>query len=465
MTLEGEAVVRDDHGPSPRPSAATPSATDSRGSTPRGWSSRSPSTASSATPDAVTLPPRRRPDRRRPDHRSHAHRAARASPARQDDIDDVCRACQDPESQRWLTIPVPYTPGGRASSTWPAARPAPRRRGLLAVIEADGRFVGSAGLHFPASLLGPGVGYWLAPWGAAADTPPRPPPPWPSGRSRTAPTACTCSPTSPTRPRRTWPGRAGFVEEGRDARLPPLPGPPARRRPCLVSRDDRSAQRPLPAITARGGGPPPAPWGMALDLTGVDLTTEVVRTERLLLRPMRRGRRRRDRPRLRGRGEPAVADRAAVPVHPRGRRRVRHRGRPAAAGPPAPTWCCAVEAGGEFVGVLGLHSLAGGRLGPEIGYWIASWARRSGLRGRGGAGAGRLGAGARSAARAPVHRRRQRGRRRRWRGGPVSRRRASCAAAWSTATGGGADAVLFGRAGSGRPVTGIVTGRLRRVRR
>ncbi len=31
-------------------------------------------------------------------------------------------------------------------------------------MEAEGRFVGSAGLHFPESLLGPMIGYWTAPW-------------------------------------------------------------------------------------------------------------------------------------------------------------------------------------------------------------------------------------------------------------------------------------------------------------
>jgi RimJ/RimL family protein N-acetyltransferase len=39
---------------------------------------------------------------------------------------------------------------------------------------------------------------------------------------------------------------------------------------------------------------------------------------------------------------------------------------------------CTVEADGELVGSCGMHALAGGRLGPEIGYWIAPWARRRG---------------------------------------------------------------------------------------
>ena len=30
-------------------------------------------------------------------------------PYRQDDVDAVHRACQDPDTQRWLPIPSPYT--------------------------------------------------------------------------------------------------------------------------------------------------------------------------------------------------------------------------------------------------------------------------------------------------------------------------------------------------------------------
>ena len=38
---------------------------------------------------------------------------------------------------------------------------------------------------------------------------------------------------------------------------------------------------------------------------------------------------------------------------------------------------CVIEADGELVGTCGLY-LRGGRLGPEIGYTIAPWARRKG---------------------------------------------------------------------------------------
>ena len=35
---------------------------------------------------------------------------------------------------------------------------------MLTAVEADGEFVGSAGLHLTPGALGPGVGYWIAPW-------------------------------------------------------------------------------------------------------------------------------------------------------------------------------------------------------------------------------------------------------------------------------------------------------------
>ena len=85
-------------------------------------------------------------------------------PPRQDDVDDILRASQDPESQRWLPIPVPYTRHDAAAFVAQRIEERAEGRGLLCVVEADGRLVGSAGLHFPQSLLGPGVGYSIAPW-------------------------------------------------------------------------------------------------------------------------------------------------------------------------------------------------------------------------------------------------------------------------------------------------------------
>jgi len=85
-------------------------------------------------------------------------------PPRQDDVDDVHRATQDPESQRWLPVPVPYTRADAVNFVEQRIQERVEGRGLLAVVEADGLLVGSAGLHFPGSLLGPGVGYSIAPW-------------------------------------------------------------------------------------------------------------------------------------------------------------------------------------------------------------------------------------------------------------------------------------------------------------
>jgi RimJ/RimL family protein N-acetyltransferase len=87
-------------------------------------------------------------------------------PYRADDADAVHRACQDPDIQRWLTVPSPYTRADAEEFVGVISVSArAEKRGLLTAVEADGAFIGSAGVHFPASLLGPGVGYWLAPWG------------------------------------------------------------------------------------------------------------------------------------------------------------------------------------------------------------------------------------------------------------------------------------------------------------
>jgi RimJ/RimL family protein N-acetyltransferase len=85
-------------------------------------------------------------------------------PPRQDDVDDLYSASQDPDSQRWLPMPVPYTRDDAVAFVAQRIEERAEGRGLLCVLEADGRLVGTAGLHFPGSLLGPGVGYSVAPW-------------------------------------------------------------------------------------------------------------------------------------------------------------------------------------------------------------------------------------------------------------------------------------------------------------
>ena len=114
----------------------------------------------------------------------------------------------------------------------------------------------------------------------------------------------------------------------------------------------------------------------AIDLTGLDLTTEVVRTDRLVLRPHRED----DVPAIyRACQDPDVQRWiTAIPlpytvdeartwvtgIAPQ--ERAEGRGMPVV-----------VEADGQVVGAGGAH-LVPGRLGPEIGYWIAPWARRLG---------------------------------------------------------------------------------------
>jgi RimJ/RimL family protein N-acetyltransferase len=87
-------------------------------------------------------------------------------PYRPDDVEPVFRACSDEEIRRWLgNLPSPYTQADAVefvTRTTVAARA--EGTGLLTAIEADGEFVGSAGLHLTPGHLGPAVGYWVAPW-------------------------------------------------------------------------------------------------------------------------------------------------------------------------------------------------------------------------------------------------------------------------------------------------------------
>jgi RimJ/RimL family protein N-acetyltransferase len=86
-------------------------------------------------------------------------------PYRSDDVDAVHRALQDPGSLRWLSVPSPYTEADATEFVTGAAVSARAEgRALIAAVEADGEFMGSAGLHLVPGLLGPSVGYWLAPW-------------------------------------------------------------------------------------------------------------------------------------------------------------------------------------------------------------------------------------------------------------------------------------------------------------
>ena len=87
-------------------------------------------------------------------------------PFRPSDVDAVYRASQDPETQTWINVPVPYT---REDARQFVEDVAPRERsdrtGLSVVVEADGELVGTAGIYLRPGRLGPEIGYTVAPWG------------------------------------------------------------------------------------------------------------------------------------------------------------------------------------------------------------------------------------------------------------------------------------------------------------
>jgi RimJ/RimL family protein N-acetyltransferase len=115
----------------------------------------------------------------------------------------------------------------------------------------------------------------------------------------------------------------------------------------------------------------------SLDLSAVDLTTEVVRTERLVLRPFRPS----DVDAVHRAGQDPETQRwvSGIPV-PYTREDARRFVEDVAPRERADRLGLSVviEAGGELVGTCGIH-LPGGRLGAEIGYSIAPWARRQGF--------------------------------------------------------------------------------------
>ncbi|MEH1097754.1 GNAT family N-acetyltransferase [Micromonospora sp. CPCC 205561] len=93
-------------------------------------------------------------------------------PWRATDADAVHRACQDPDIQRWTTVPRPYRPEHAqafvtevAPADWAAGTGAP-----FAVCDAaTGELVGSCGLVSIDTVLRSGeVGYWTAPWARGA---------------------------------------------------------------------------------------------------------------------------------------------------------------------------------------------------------------------------------------------------------------------------------------------------------
>ncbi|WP_416901005.1 GNAT family N-acetyltransferase [Micromonospora echinospora] len=89
-------------------------------------------------------------------------------PWRPTDADDVHRACQDPDIQRWTTVPRPYLPEHAtgfvtdlAPRGWADGTSAP-----FAVCDAgSGELLGSCGLvSIDRGLRSGEIGYWTAPW-------------------------------------------------------------------------------------------------------------------------------------------------------------------------------------------------------------------------------------------------------------------------------------------------------------
>jgi RimJ/RimL family protein N-acetyltransferase len=84
------------------------------------------------------------------------------------DVDDITLACQDPELQRWIPVPVPYerVHGQQwvddSASSWSEDR---ELRWVIVDREAGGASgpVGAIGLHARDATMRE-VGFWMAPW-------------------------------------------------------------------------------------------------------------------------------------------------------------------------------------------------------------------------------------------------------------------------------------------------------------
>jgi len=113
-----------------------------------------------------------------------------------------------------------------------------------------------------------------------------------------------------------------------------------------------------------------------VDLSLIDLPTEVVRTERLVLRPYRPDDAEAVHRACQDPGIQRWITAIASPYTEEDARAwvedVAPAERAEGTGLPA-----VVEAGGALVGAVGLH-VRPGRLGPEVGYWIAPWGRGHG---------------------------------------------------------------------------------------
>jgi RimJ/RimL family protein N-acetyltransferase len=85
-------------------------------------------------------------------------------PWRLDDADAVFRACQDPQIQRWTTVPVPYRPEDAVGFVAGSPRRWAEGTASFAVVDVgSGVLLGAMGLVTTPSDGCAEVGYWVAP--------------------------------------------------------------------------------------------------------------------------------------------------------------------------------------------------------------------------------------------------------------------------------------------------------------
>lgn len=89
----------------------------------------------------------------------------RLRPWRPGDAPAIHAACQDPDIQRWTTVPVPYGPADAEDFLAHRAPEAHARGGAAYAVEdlADGSLAGSVTLLHVERGVGE-IGYWIAPW-------------------------------------------------------------------------------------------------------------------------------------------------------------------------------------------------------------------------------------------------------------------------------------------------------------
>lgn len=81
----------------------------------------------------------------------------------EDDIDWITRACQDPEIQRWTTVPRPYT---RDHAVWFVNNPREEAHRWAIRTTTGNEPVGMISVHSVNSeTRAADIGYWVAPWG------------------------------------------------------------------------------------------------------------------------------------------------------------------------------------------------------------------------------------------------------------------------------------------------------------